>query len=164
MPLPATRHSITDVDPSGNKGPDIKACSNSQIGSLLWSSKCETWQISSSYVRQVQCRNFQNFSEEAVEMPPSRQAYSDSFGQCPIPPCGIACSVPKKISPSPKTGFLPAYSPELAPIERVWKLARRLATHNQYFATLNELVAAVNSCFDLWKKPNRILQRLCGIN
>jgi transposase len=26
--------------------------------------------------------------------------------------------------------FLPPYSPQLAPIERVWKLARRLATHN----------------------------------
>jgi len=26
--------------------------------------------------------------------------------------------------------FLPPYSPQLAPIERVWKLARRLAMHN----------------------------------
>ncbi|MBL0164983.1 MAG: transposase [Xanthomonadales bacterium] len=32
--------------------------------------------------------------------------------------------------------FLPPYSPQLAPIERVWKLTRRLATHNRYFATL----------------------------
>jgi len=30
--------------------------------------------------------------------------------------------------------FLPPYSPQLAPIERVWKLTRRLATHNRYFA------------------------------
>ena len=59
--------------------------------------------------------------------------------------------------------FLPPYSPQLAPIERVWKLARRLATHNQYFATLNSLVGAVVSCFDKWNKPNRMLQRLCGI-
>ena len=29
--------------------------------------------------------------------------------------------------------FLPPYSPELNPIERVWKLARRRATHNRYF-------------------------------
>lgn len=35
--------------------------------------------------------------------------------------------------------FLPPYSPQLAPIERVWKLARRIAIHNQYFATLAEV-------------------------
>jgi transposase len=60
--------------------------------------------------------------------------------------------------------FLPPYSPQLAPIERVWKLARRLATHNQYFVSLSAIVKAVVLCFDLWKKPNRVLQKLCGIN
>ena len=32
--------------------------------------------------------------------------------------------------------FLPPYSPELNPIERVWKLTRRLAIHNRYFPSL----------------------------
>jgi transposase len=59
--------------------------------------------------------------------------------------------------------FLPPYCPQLAPIERVWKLARRLATHNRYFATLDELLSAVESCFDCWQKPNSVLHRLCGI-
>ena len=59
--------------------------------------------------------------------------------------------------------FLPPYSPQLAPIERVWKLARRLATHNRYFASLDELVNAVQSCFQRWRPPNTVLQRLCGI-
>lgn len=59
--------------------------------------------------------------------------------------------------------FLPPYSPQLAPIERVWKLARRLATHNRYFATLDELLTTVEVCFDRWKVPNPVLQRLCGI-
>ena len=44
--------------------------------------------------------------------------------------------------------LLPPYSPQLAPSERVWKLARRLATHNRYFATLPELLRAVSSCFN----------------
>lgn len=57
--------------------------------------------------------------------------------------------------------FLPPYSPQLAPIERVWKLARRLATHNQYFAALEQLVAAVVLRFNQWRKPNRTLHRLC---
>ncbi len=59
--------------------------------------------------------------------------------------------------------FLPPYSPQLAPIERVWKLARRLATHNRYFATLDELLTAVDTCFGRWHKPNAVLRRLCGI-
>jgi transposase len=59
--------------------------------------------------------------------------------------------------------FLPPYSPQLAPIERLWKLARRLATHNRYFATLDKLIAAVGDCFNWWSKPNPVLRRLCGI-
>ncbi len=59
--------------------------------------------------------------------------------------------------------FLPAYSPQLAPIERVWKLARRLATHNRYFATLSEVLQAINDSFDRWRQPNSVLRRLCCI-
>jgi transposase len=59
--------------------------------------------------------------------------------------------------------FLPPYSPQLAPIERVWKLARRLATHNRYFATLSDVLHAVTSCFNRWRQPNPVLRRLCCI-
>lgn len=60
--------------------------------------------------------------------------------------------------------FLPPYAPQLAPIERLWKLARRLATHNRYFATRDELLATVEVCFDRWRRPNSVLRRLCGIS
>lgn len=59
--------------------------------------------------------------------------------------------------------FLPPYSPQLAPIERVWKLTRRLVMHNRYFATLDAVLDAVNACFRLWLRPNRVLRRLCCI-
>ncbi len=59
--------------------------------------------------------------------------------------------------------FLPPYSPELNPIERVWKLARKLCTHNQYFPLLADLVTAVSAQLELWRKPNPVLARLCGI-
>ncbi len=39
--------------------------------------------------------------------------------------------------------FLPTYSPELNPIERVWKLVRRLANHNRYFLGTEELTGTV---------------------
>ena len=59
--------------------------------------------------------------------------------------------------------FLPPYSPQLAPIERVWKLTRRLAMHNRYFPTLGEVLKAVHACFNRWRHPNAILRRLCCI-
>ncbi|MCW5551309.1 MAG: transposase [Verrucomicrobiae bacterium] len=59
--------------------------------------------------------------------------------------------------------FLPPYSPELNPIERVWKLIRRRCLHNRYFAALDEVIAAVEPTFRLWSRPNATLRRLCGI-
>lgn len=59
--------------------------------------------------------------------------------------------------------FLPPYSPELNPTERVWKLTRRLRTHNQYFPELGQLVASVTDQLTQWQKPNETLHRLCTI-
>jgi transposase len=59
--------------------------------------------------------------------------------------------------------FLPPYSPELNPIERVWKLTRRMAIHNQYFDKLEQVSEAVEYQFELWRKPNNILKKLCAI-
>jgi transposase len=60
--------------------------------------------------------------------------------------------------------FLPPYSPQLAPVERVWKLARRMATHTRFFATVDDVLNAVSTCFDRWRTPNSVLRRLCGIS
>jgi len=62
-----------------------------------------------------------------------------------------------------KLVFLPPYSPELNPIERVWKMTRRICTHNQYFPTLDVLVKVVIEQFNTWALPNTTLRRLCAI-
>ena len=59
--------------------------------------------------------------------------------------------------------YLPPYSPILNPIERVWKLLRRLRLHNRYFGTLQEVVTAVESQFVEWEKSNEVLRKLCVI-
>jgi transposase len=51
--------------------------------------------------------------------------------------------------------FLPADSPQLAPVERVWKVARSLATHNRFFATSDDVLTAVALCFDAGEHPIR---------
>lgn len=63
-----------------------------------------------------------------------------------------------------RLAFLPSYSPELNPIERVWKLARRLCTHNEYFPDLITLQKAVSGQLSMWEKPNEVLHKLCCIN
>lgn len=60
--------------------------------------------------------------------------------------------------------YLPPYSPDLNPIERVWKLTRRNCLHNRYFPTLKAVETAVESQFDRWAHPNDILCRLCAFN
>lgn len=60
--------------------------------------------------------------------------------------------------------FLPPYSPDLNPVERVWKLTRRLCTHNRYFPELDHLIQVVSTKFDSWRKPNNTLYRLCAFN
>lgn len=59
--------------------------------------------------------------------------------------------------------FLPPYSPELNPIERVWKLTRRQCLHNEYFAKLGLLCHRVEHQFDQWRYGNPTLKRLCSI-
>ena len=60
--------------------------------------------------------------------------------------------------------FLPPYSPELNPIERVWKLTRRLCLHNRYFPELALVVKSVESTFNEWGKNNSELRKLCAIS
>jgi transposase len=60
--------------------------------------------------------------------------------------------------------FLPPYSPDLNHIERLWKLTRKLCTHNRYFATIDSIAETVFHQFDLWSRPNDTLHRLCAIN
>ncbi|MEM0134812.1 MAG: IS630 family transposase [Thermoplasmatales archaeon] len=50
--------------------------------------------------------------------------------------------------------FLLPYSPELNPIERVWKTVKRHATHNRYFQVLNDMKSDLQSEFDRHFRSN----------
>lgn len=62
-----------------------------------------------------------------------------------------------------RLNFLPPYSPELNHIERVWKLIRRLCTHNRYFEQLEELRMVVLDKLAEWNSSNETLKNLCVI-
>lgn len=69
----------------------------------------------------------------------------------------------RTLRPRLQLDYLPPYSPELNPIERVWKLMRRLRLHNRYFPTLDDLTKQVSDQLAIWGKPNPVLRRLCCI-
>ena len=57
---------------------------------------------------------------------------------------------------------LPPYSPDLNPIEQVWRITRRERTHNRFFRALSDLAEAVEEAFAAWSVPNEQLHRLCS--
>ncbi len=69
----------------------------------------------------------------------------------------------EKYAPRFSLHFLPPYSPELNPIERVWKLTRRLCLHNRYFPDLADVTEAAEGQFHLWRRGNESLRRLCAL-
>ena len=58
--------------------------------------------------------------------------------------------------------MLPPYSPDLNPIEQVWRITRRENTHNTFFSTLTALKETVDTAFMAWALPNDQLRSLCS--
>ena len=53
---------------------------------------------------------------------------------------------------------LPTYSPKLNPVELIWRYLRRIVTHNHLYATMTELLEAVETFFqDLIACPTHVL-------
>lgn len=57
---------------------------------------------------------------------------------------------------------LPPYSPDLNPIEQVWRVTRREKTHNRYWPNLDMLMNILDNWFNLFNKPNKKLSSLCS--
>lgn len=58
--------------------------------------------------------------------------------------------------------FLPRYSPELNPIERVWRITRKEKTHNRYFEMFETLKETLVCYFKKFSKPNIELRKPCS--
>jgi transposase len=139
MSLPTTRFALPHVGAARNQGPDTASCADPKVGGLLRGRQLGH--------RPVRANDVPDLQRRYVRYHHAR----------------LLADFLRRHARQLRLLFLPPYSPQLAPIERVWKLARRLATHNRYFATLGEVLQAVRACFDRWRKPNKVLHRLCCI-
>ena len=52
-------------------------------------------------------------------------------------------------------------TPSSLPSNAFGTLTRRLAMHNRYFATLEDVLDAANACFRPWQRLNDVLRRIC---
>lgn len=59
---------------------------------------------------------------------------------------------------------IPPYSPDLNPIEQVWRATRRECTHNRYFASKADLTQKLDGYFARYTKPNDKFRTLCTFN
>lgn len=60
--------------------------------------------------------------------------------------------------------FLPAYSPDLNPIERVWWYMRKKISHNRYTESLEERMVAFWKMFSHYQIPNEEITKICNIS
>ena len=56
--------------------------------------------------------------------------------------------------------FLPPYSPDLNPIEMLWKKTRRNVTHNRFFSSLQKLCYDLKLYWGQFAMPNEELMKL----
>lgn len=68
------------------------------------------------------------------------------------------------VHPELEIRYLPAYSPDLNPVERVWWYMRKSITHNRYISSLKERIAKFWRLMSDCLKPNWTLLNICVIN
>ena len=59
---------------------------------------------------------------------------------------------------------LPPYSPDLNPIEQVWRKTRREKTHNRFFSAISKLINVLDDYFAQFFMPNDQLKSLCSFS
>lgn len=57
---------------------------------------------------------------------------------------------------------MPPYSPDLNPIEQVWRITRREKTHNRYFPSLDVLAETLDEFFGSFSEGSEQLKSLCS--
>lgn len=147
MPLPAAWHTLFHVDCSGAGGPDPAACSDAQTDDRIRCGQPCRWASADDVGQDFRRLEFSGFPEPSVT--PPRMQDGRRRGQRPLESRRALQPWLDKHRDVLPLDFLPPYSPELNPVERVWKLTRRLCTHNAYFETLESLIKVVSKQFTL---------------
>ena len=59
--------------------------------------------------------------------------------------------------------YLPAYSPDLNPIERIWWYMRKKITHNRYLESMNDRIAKFMELMKTFENENQLGKSLSNL-
>ncbi len=163
MSLPATRFALSHVGTAGDQGPHFAACIDPQVGGLFWRRQFGHRQFVWMMCPISNAAMLRTFLGRLLGQQTPGRRMIVVLDNARYHHTKLLAAFLHRHARQLRRLFLPPYSPQLAPIERVWKLTRRLATHNRYFATLPDVLKAVAACFDRWCRPNEVLRCLCCI-
>lgn len=155
---------MPNVDSTGDQRSNPVSSSDTQEHRLFWSGTLERRQVHTpSRERPIQWSKLLGLPADVSD--DGRRPRSSSGRhqrQRAVPSIAAAPGMARGAGAWIRSPVLPPYSPELNPIERVWKLTRRLFLHNRYFGFLETVVEAVERQFQTWTDPNEALHRLCA--
>jgi len=60
--------------------------------------------------------------------------------------------------------YLPAYSPDLNVIERLWRFLRKEVTHDEYYPTFDLFTDALSAFFNKYANPSEVIKTLCAVS
>ena len=155
MPLPTAWHPVSHVDGTRDQGFDPVPCAHPQVGRCFGAVSLRTGKFIRSLCATFNAATFETFLKTLLRHRSATRAWC-WYWTMPGTNAVLLKPLLRRYRAVLTLLFLPPYSPQLAPVERVWKLARRLATHNRFFVTLDDVLTAVATCFDRWRKPNSV--------
>lgn len=163
MPLPATRHTLPYVGAARRQRPYSPVCAHAHVRGVLWRGQ-HPHRKTGHYLRaDIQWRILPTVLMRLIKHRSRGKRLVLILDNARYHHARMLQPWLRAYHKVLTLMFLPPYSPELNPVERVWKLTRRLATHNRHFPTLDRVVGAVQERFSLWARPGRQMARLCAI-
>jgi len=165
MSLPATRFPLPHVGTARNLGLNPSACADPKVGCLLSGSQLEHRTARTNKRPIFNAATFRLFFRRLLRQHTLGRRMVVVLDNARYHHARLLADFLHRHDRQLRLLCLPPYSPQLPQIDRVWRLARRLATHNRYFplCQLAEVMKTVSACFDRWRKPNKLLHRLCCI-
>lgn len=140
--------------------PEIKSPSVKEKTSLFGAMGADNGQLVTMETNQFDALSFRRFLERILKKVKTRKKIFLVLDNARFHHAKINKVYLRQIKSKLELLFLPAYSPELNPIESLWKKTRRSVTHNRYFESKEEQRDCLRKFFNKFKLPNKILTTL----
>lgn len=111
MPFPATRYSLSHVDPARGQGSSSDPCVHPQIHCLLWRCQPTEREVHLCTLTHIQCGHVRNVLEKTASPPVPGEKDGRHFGQRPLPPRQAAKAAAEETSETPRASVPAAIQP-----------------------------------------------------